>query len=153
MENYNTNKPSVHKILAHSYSVYFILFLIGVIFDLVFQFKIFTSSIAVPMGIVVLMFGSILVIWAQKTTRNLPKDNISKETFCQGPYCYTRHPTYLGLFFLLLGFGITINAFFVILSTIISFVISRFIFQNKEEKILTEKYGTHYIEYKKIVKF
>ncbi len=146
------NKKNVHKVLAHSYTMYFILFLVGVILDMIFRFKIFTSSFMLPVGFSVLIFATSLILWAQMTSRNLKTENVSKETFCKGPYCYTRSPTHWGLFFLMLGFGIIANAFFVILTTLFSFFISRFIFLEKEEKILTDKYGTPYLEYKKSVK-
>jgi len=118
MESYNQNKPRtyrVHKILAHSYTVYLILFLIGVSLDIIFRFKVFTSPAVVPIGFVFLIFASFLIFWAQKSSRNLDIQHLSKETFCKGPYCYTRHPTHWGLFFLILGFGIIANAFFIIL--------------------------------------
>ena len=146
-------KQSVHKILAYSYSMYFILFLVGVVLDLILKIKIFTSPIVVPIGAIFLIFGSILILWAQHTSKNLKVENITKETFCHGPYCYTRTPTNFGLFFLILGFGIIANAFFVILFTLISFIIAKFVFLDKEEKVLAAKYGTPYLEYKKLVKF
>jgi len=106
----------------------------------------------VPLGGSLIVLSSILIFWAQGTSRNLKKENITKETFCKGPYCYTRSPTHWGLFFLMIGFGIITNAIFVILTTLISFLVSRFIFLEKEERILAEKYGTPYLEYKKAVK-
>ena len=78
--------------------------------------------------------------------------NVTKENFCKGPYCYARHPTHWGLFFLILGFGIILNALFVILCTLISFIVTKFVFIEKQEKILAEKYGAPYLEYKKSVK-
>lgn len=150
-ENNNYHKNKVHRVLAHSYAFYFILFLIGITLDFIFKFKIFKDSIMVPIGVGVLIISTLLIFWAQKTSRNLSKENISKEAFCKGPYCYTRSPTHWGLFFLMLGFGIIINAVFVILFTFIAFFVSRFIFLEQEEKILLEKYGTPYLEYKKSV--
>ena len=156
MENDDKNsipKHAVHKILAHSYSLHFILFLIGVVLDIVFNFKFFNNSSMLPIGILFLLFGTFLVLWAQKTSRKLKKDDISKETFCKGPYCFTRIPTNFGLFFLVLGFGLIINAFFVVLSAFVSFFFAKFVFLNKQEKILAIKYGTPYLEYKEKVKF
>ena len=147
------SQTKVHRVLAHSHTSYFILFLFGVCLDIIFKFKIFTSPVWSPVGIIFLALATFLIFWAQRTSRNIKKDNITKKTFCQGPYCYTRHPTHWGLFFLVLGFGILSNALFVVLSTLISFVISRFIFLKKEEKILAEKYGAPFVEYKKSVKF
>ena len=146
-------KQSVHKILAHSYSMYFILFLVGVSLDMFFKLQIFTSPVMAPTGAVLLILGSILILWAQYTSHNLKVENVTKETFCRGPYCYTRTPTNFGLFFLMLGFGMIANAFFVILFTLVSFIIAKFVFLDKEEKVLAAKYGTPYLEYKKSVKF
>ncbi|TSC77962.1 MAG: Uncharacterized protein G01um101424_96 [Parcubacteria group bacterium Gr01-1014_24] len=154
METENKYKHSVHKVLAHSYSTYFVLFLIGVFLDMLFQFKIFTDSIMMPVGFFFVVLASIIILWAQKTGHDFRKIKEKKiEHFYRGPYCYTRSPTHWGLFFLMLGFGIIANAFFVVLFTLISFIITKFVFLNKQERILAEKYGTAYIEYKKSVKF
>ena len=146
-------KQKVHRVLAQSYIIYFILFLFGVYLDLIFHFKLFTNPIIVVLGIPLLAFGTFLIFWAQKTSNSLHKKAISKENFCRGPYCYTRSPTHWGLFFLVIGFGIVINAVFVVLFTLVAFMVTRLIFLDKQEKILEEKYGTHYAEYKKLVKF
>lgn len=151
-ENKYYHKDSVHKVLAHSYTAYFVLFLIGVSLDLIFKIRILGDHIMVPFGATILLIASFLVFWAQKTSRNLDIENMSTEVFRKGPYAFTRTPTHFGLFFMLLGFGIMINATFVIVSTVISFLLSKFIFLKKQEKILAEKYGSHYTEYKKQVK-
>jgi protein-S-isoprenylcysteine O-methyltransferase Ste14 len=141
----------VHKILAHSYTLYFVLFLVGVYLDIIFRFKIFTNYVILPVGFVFLVFATFLIIWAQKSSRNLDVANLSRETFLKGPYRYTRSPTHWGLFFLMLGFGIIANAVFVVLSTLISFIISRLVFLPRQEKVLAEKYGEPYLEYQKSV--
>ena len=84
---------------------------------------------------------------------HLNKENMNKETFCNGPYRYTRIPTHFGLFFLMLDFGVIVNSLFIVILSVISFIIIKLTFIKKEEKILTEKYGTPYLEYKNSVKF
>ena len=106
-----------------------------------------------PTGAFLLVLGTILILWAQNTSRHLNTENATKETFCHGPYRFTRTPTNFGLFFLVLGFGIVANALFVILSSLVSFFIAKFVFLKKEEQLLAEKYGAPYLEYKKSVKF
>ncbi|KKP85651.1 hypothetical protein A3B84_00500 [Candidatus Nomurabacteria bacterium RIFCSPHIGHO2_02_FULL_35_13] len=152
-EKENPHKNKVHKVLAHSYLFYFILFLFGLLLDFIFPFKIFEDYSMSLIGAVFLIFGTFLVFWAQKSSHRLQKENISREMFCRGPYRYTRSPTHLGLFLLMLGFGIIANALFIIIFSIISFVITKFVFIKKEEKILAEKYGAPYLEYKESVKF
>lgn len=152
--NKMSQKHGVHKVLARSYSVYFVLLLAGVCLDLIFGFKIFSDSFMVPVGFFFLIIASMIIIWAQKAGHAFKKVSEKKtEHFHFGPYRYTRIPTHLGLFLLILSFGFIANSFFVILATIISFLFSKFIFVKKYEKILEEKYGEAYKEYKKLVKF
>ena len=143
----------IHRVLAHSYSMYFILFLVGICFDSVSHFRVFNNFWIISVGILFLAFGTFLILWAQKTSRNLKKENISKESFTKGPYRFTRTPTNFGLFFLMFGFGMVANASFVILFACISFILAKMVFLNIQEKILAEKYGTPYLEYQKMVKF
>ena len=153
-EQTHPSKHNVHKVLAYSYTIYFILLLIGVCLDLIFDFKIFRGFIIVPAGFLFLVLATVIILWAQKTGRDLRKvEEVKTEHFCRGPYCYTRIPTQWGLFFLILGFGIITDSFFVILFTVISFLISKFVFIDKHDRILVEKYGDAYVEYKKLVKF
>ncbi len=146
-------KSSPHKVLAYSYSVFFVFFLVGICLDLFFNYRVSDSYLMKPIGVLFLALGTFLVFWAQKTSRTLKKENITKDTFYRGPYKYTRGPTHWGLFLLMLGFGMTINAFFVTLLAFISFIFLKFTLLHKQEKLLEEKYGIPYQEYKKIVKF
>lgn len=106
-----------------------------------------------PIGFVFLGLSTLLIFWAQSTSRKLDEKDLTKESFCKGPYCYTRTPTHWGLFLLVLSFGVILNAFFVVLFTIVSFILTRFVFIKEQEKLLESKYGTPYLEYKKTVKF
>lgn len=145
-------QPSrVHAILAHSYIFYFMAFLLGLFFDSLFPYKIFSSFNSIPIGILFLLFATLLIFWAQKTSRNLKIEEVTKESFLKGPYSYTRNPTHWGLFFLMLGFGILVNTLFVIIFTVIAFFVTKFIFLRKQELVLEKKYGTPYLEYKKSV--
>ncbi len=102
-----------------------------------------------------MVLGTILIYWAQKTSSCLKekiKDNNTHHTFARGPYKFSRNPTHMGLTFLTLGFGMLIGSFFVMMFTIVAFVLTKFIFLPKQEKILEEKYGQSYCEYKKKVK-
>ncbi|MEK7128654.1 MAG: methyltransferase [Patescibacteria group bacterium] len=151
--NINPPKHKVRRILVHSHYVFFLLFLIGVTLDLIFQVSIFSSSILIPAGFTLLVFGTFVIIWTERTSHNFKQDSLDKHAFYSGPYRYTRNPTHFGLFLLVMGFGFIANAFFVVLTTLISFFIEKFIFQAKTEKMLEEKYGASYLEYKKVVKF
>ncbi len=146
-------KDNVHSVLAHSHIAYFISFLLGLFFHFLFPFKIYQHNFFLFLGLFFLIFASFLILWAAITSRKLNKVDITKETFSKGPYCYTRMPTHFGLFFLILGFGFIVNSFFIILFTLISFIVNKIFFINKQEILLLKKYGTPYLEYKKSVRF
>jgi protein-S-isoprenylcysteine O-methyltransferase Ste14 len=146
-------KGSIHKVLAHSYSIYLAFFVVGIFLDLIIDLKVSDSPLMTPVGVFFLVSGSLLIFWAQKTSRTLSKENLVMENFYRGPYKYTRGPTHWGLFFLMLGFGMIINMLFVILFSFFSFIFAKYTFLNKQEKLLEVKYGVPYREYKKIVKF
>lgn len=149
-----SRQKELHKVLAHSYTTYFVLFLIGVTLDLIFKFRVFADAIMVPVGFSFLVLATIVILWAQKTGRDLRKvSEVKTEDFCHGPYCYTRTPTQWGLFLLVLGFGIITNSFFIIIFTFISFCLSKLLFIPKHDQILIEKYGDAYAEYKKLFRF
>ena len=150
--NINKHENGVHVILAHSYVVYFSMFLVGTLLDLIFKIKILNYSFMIPVGVVLFLFSSFLIFWAQKTSRNFKKENLTKESFTKGPYSITRCPTHWGLFLLILGFGFMTNAIFIVISSVISFIITKFIYLNHEEEVLEKKYGEPYREYKKSVR-
>ncbi len=147
-------KISVHRVLARSYTMFFAFFLLGICLDFIFKVRIFTNSTLSFIGFLVLILASALIFWAQKTSSDLSKiKEVSTENFCHGPYCYTRSPTHWGLFFLMVGFGVLTSSFFVILTSCIALLISKYVFLDKEERVLEAKYGNPYMEYKKLVRF
>ena len=143
----------VHRILAHSYTFYFLLFILGFFLDIIFPIKIFESVIIRYIGFLVLLFATGLIFWAQRTSRNLDNSNLTKESFYQGPYRFTRGPTHFGLFLLIIGFGMVANTIFVIFFTVIAFFVTKLVFLKEQEILLEEKYGEPYREYKKTVRF
>lgn len=143
----------IHHVLAFSYLFFFLLFLFGVFLDIIFPIRIFQGLIIKFIGFIFLFLASVLIFWAQMTSRNLNTEVLTEDTFSRGPYRFTRSPTHFGLFLLTMGFAFVANAGFVVLCTIISFVIAKLVFLKKEEQILAKKYGAPYLEYKRKVKF
>lgn len=143
---------SVHNILAHSYSFYFLAFLFGIVLDFIFPIQYFDFHSILSLGIILLTIGSFLIFWAQKTSGKLKKGEVHHYHFLIGPYKFSRRPTHLGLFLLILGYGITANSFWIIMFSFISLIVTKYSFLKKEEKFLEKKYGEHYSKYKNIVK-
>jgi len=153
MDEQTKKTDTVHKILAHSYSLYLGALLLGLLLDFFFPQKFFGDALMVKVGVVCLGFATALIVWAQATSRNLGIDNLSKDTFARGPYKVSRTPTHWGLFLLVLGFGIISNAFFIVVLSVVCFVVTKLVFIKKQEEILEQKYGEAYSAYKKSVRF
>lgn len=152
IEENNPHKNKVHKILAHSYLFLFVSFIFGLFVDSIFPLK-FSSASHPIFGFILIILGTLIVFWAQRASIRLSKENMSKETFLRGPYRFSRSPTHLGIFLMMFGFGITTDSFFIIFFSIISILVAKLFFLKKQERILEEKYGEPYKEYKKQVKF
>ena len=126
-------KSKVHRILAHSYMVYLIALFFGLIFSAVWPFPIFNNEILAGVSAVFLFLASLLIFWAQKSSKEFSKENLTKESFMKGPYRFTRNPTNVGLFFSMICFSIIVDSIFSVLFTFIAFLISLLIFLKKEE--------------------
>jgi len=150
-DRYHKNK--IHRVSAHSYLVYLALVLVGTVLDLTFRVRIFTEEATVFIGPLLVLGATLWILWTVRFSQNPDPENVSKESFARGPYGYTRSPTQWGLFFLMLGFGIILNATFVILFTLVAFLLIRIVFLKRREDLLEERYGVHYTEYKKSVHF
>ncbi len=148
-------KGAIHHVLAQSYSVFFVGFLLGVIYDLIWPNMFFTGEWTLWIGGVLIVLGSIFVQWAQKTSKSFNKRVAGRTPelldFLDGPYRFTRGPTHFGLLCMLFGFGVLVNSLGMVIFSIVSYVLSKIFFLNKEEELLEKKYGEVYREYKKRV--
>ena len=143
----------VHTVLGHSYLVYFASLIVGLLVD--FKWKLhYDVPFLIPLGYALLFLGPALIVWAQSTSNTLAahqlieKKSTSHSDFYKGPYMFTRSPTHLGLFVMIIGLGFIFNSFAIVSMTLVAFVLTKIFFLKKEEEILSEKYGQEYEEYK-----
>jgi len=147
------DKGRLIKILSRSYIFYFLLFFGGILLDLKFPTHYLNSSYALSLGLILIIIATGLIIWIKTNAKNAKKETITKEDFMQGPYKYSSIPNHWAVFFLILGFGVLINAAFAVVITILAFALTLPKFLKMQETVLVEKYGNPYQEYRKIVKF
>lgn len=152
LDKENPHKNRVHTVLAHSYAFHFCIFLLASLIDFIIPLKLLDYSSG-AIGLSLMFLGTVLIFWAQSSSKKLSKENMTSETFSKGPYRYMRSPTNLGIFLAFLGFGVLINSFFISAFSFFSFFTARMTFIKKQEKILEEKYGAPYLEYKKKIRF
>lgn len=144
----------VHFILSHSYTVFMLAVVLGLILDVFIPVEIFHKSIYQYIGIVMIILGSIVIYWAQSTSNCTKKEEKAgaSRNFARGPYRYNRSPTHIGLSVMTLGLGFILNSAFSILLVIIAYCVTKMIFLKKEEILLEKKYGEIYCAYKKKVR-
>ena len=153
-ENLKNDPSIVHSILAHSYFIYFWPIVLGLILSIVFPGFTFTSQNFQLLGIFIIFLSSILIYWAQTTSKKC-KNSVNEKgerDFACGPYKYTRNPTYTSLMLMTLGLGLVMGSYFIFILGVVAFLINKLILIPKEEKILEIKYGNAYLQYKKKVK-
>jgi protein-S-isoprenylcysteine O-methyltransferase Ste14 len=145
----------VHFILSHSYTVFLFAVVLGVVLDVFIPMDIFEHYLYQPIGFGMIVLGSILIYWAQSTSRKTNKEMQRENTprdFERGPYKYSRNPTHIGLSIMTLGLGFLLQSVFSIAFIAVASLVTKFIFLKKEERLLEEKYGQAYLDYKKKVR-
>lgn len=151
------SKLTIHKVLAYSYTIHSVFFLIGIILDQVWHQTFTYEPYGSSFGFLFLVIATALVFWAQYTSRvtKYIRSKIHFRTphmFAKGPYKVLKSPTNLGLMILMIGFGFLMNSVVVILMALLSYIISQWTFIRKQQELLKEKYGDHYVEYTENVK-
>jgi protein-S-isoprenylcysteine O-methyltransferase Ste14 len=147
----------VHQVIAHSYLLYLTAVVLGLAIDIKRPFP-FAFPFIQETGMTLIVLGTIVIYWAQNSARkgaklrNNVNEKICRDHFCMGPYVFTRIPTQYGLSFMALGLGFLWGSFSMVVLTVISFLIGRFVFVPKQERHLEAKYGEAYLEYKRHVK-
>lgn len=103
------------------------------------------------LGVLAALVGVIQFKWANTTVNPIVTSD-SKDLVTTGIYAFTRNPMYLGLFLLLLGWGLWLASPLAIsVSPLFVFYIT--IFQIRpEEQALLEIFGDKYLRYKKDVR-
>jgi len=145
----------VHVLLSQDYAIFFLAVVLGVTFDIFFKAHFFKGVIYEYIGLFLMVFGSLVVFWAQRTTRLVGKkisDNRDVSFFLNGPYKYTRNPTNFGLTLSVLGLALLIHSLFSVIFMIMAYIVSRFFFIKRQDAILKERYGDIFEEYTKKVK-
>ena len=107
-------------------------------------------------GLAIALFGGIINIWGdwifkQKKTTIKPFEK-SSALVTNGPFKFSRHPIYLGMFLTVLGLAVFLGSMISFLPAIVFFFIMDIVFITKEEKMMQKTFGQEYLDYKKRVR-
>lgn len=104
-----------------------------------------SNYIAIPSGLLVGLTGIVFFVFSSKTKKGFSEtDNL----VTYGVYSKIRHPMYLGIILIHLGFPLAARSLLTLLSAII-WILIIFSWKYMEEKDLGRKFGDKYAEYKK----
>ena len=79
---------------------------------------------------------------------NVPTNQPSTALVTDGPYAYSRNPIYIGLSFLYVGVGLTVDSAWIVALLVPLLVVMRYGVIAREERYLEGKFGAPYIEFK-----
>lgn len=127
-----------------------------ILMHLIFPIKQIISYPYTFSGLLIILIGAILNIWAwslfikDNTTQN-PYKTPNKFVLI-GIYNISRNPMYLGMLIILIGIAILMGSLITFIFPIIFFVIINWFFIPMEEKNMEIKFGKKYSEYKNKVR-
>jgi protein-S-isoprenylcysteine O-methyltransferase Ste14 len=114
--------------------------IIGVLFSIFLPLKLGATWFYI--GLLIFLFGLILQLTVLYTLRNAKPDR----PFTTGPYRFSRHPIYVGLFLMLISISIMSLSWLFLLIAII-FAIPLLITAPAEERYCLKTYGKEYENY------
>ena len=124
---------------------------LGVICSIFFKFPIGSVPIVPYVGLLIIIAGMIFRFWAIISLGNLFTVNVTIKDNHQikkdGLYKVIRHPSYSGSILSFIGYGISLNNW-ISLVIITILIVSAMLYRIKiEEKLLTDHFGSDYLEY------
>ena len=115
-----------------------------------------TVWLQLVIGIPIMFLAAVSIISAVKTLRRANTTfSLSKESTAlvtQGPYRFSRHPSYLAAVVIYLGIGMAVNALWLVLFPPIPVVVITLTAMRREEAYLERKFGAEYLSYKSRVR-
>ena len=150
----HTKKPmNIHLILSRSYSVYFFAFVISLVLDVVLNMDVQLGGLMLAnIGLILIILSTFLMYWAQSVNKKAHYLPDGSKDFTAGPYKYSRNPTQMGLFILVLGAGFMMNSYIIVIASVLALTFSTLYIIPMEESRHIRKHGQVYLDYMKKVR-
>ncbi len=128
---------------------------LGWVLQLVDRLVSFPKLLPYPInfaGLSLIAFGSWIRLWAgavfYRQNPSMVSFKVPPKLVTTGPWRYSRNPLYLGLIMIGLGFSILFFSYSDLILTLIGAVLLHLEVVMHEEKVLSEKFGNIYLDYK-----
>ena len=143
-----------NKILPPAYFLVFLLLSIGLHF--VFPVRKIIPAPYNYLGLILIIFGTILNIWAdalfKKSKTTIKPHEIPTSFEMSGPFRISRHPIYLGMAAILLGLSIVLGSLITSVFPVLFVILMEIMFIPIEEMNLERVFGKRYLGYKKKIR-
>jgi protein-S-isoprenylcysteine O-methyltransferase Ste14 len=136
--------------------IYLIALAIGLLVDWLYPFQVLPTPFAIGIGLLLIAAAGPIVISAlgvlsrAKTTFDVRKPTSAIVT--NGPYRFSRNPSYVSLTLLYGGIACLVNSLWVLLMVVPAVTVMHFGVIKREERYLEAKFGDEYREYKTTVR-
>jgi len=139
------------KIMPPRYFTILLIISIGLHF--VFPVKIILHTPYTYGGIILIVFGIVINIWAdalfKKTKTPVKPHEIPTYLELTGPFRISRHPMYLGMAAILLGVAILLGSPITFIFPVLYVILMEILFIQMEELNLERRFGKQYLDYRK----
>jgi protein-S-isoprenylcysteine O-methyltransferase Ste14 len=142
------------SLISYAPAIFFAVLLVGVVIHINAPTPFLPIIIGWGVGVALLLVAPVVTLWALRVRRTLyiPVMERTCTNFDVGPYRTSRHPVYVGLLFMFIGFGLVINSLIMMLLALILFVFFTAFVIPEEESELGKQCPEVYLDYKKHVR-
>jgi protein-S-isoprenylcysteine O-methyltransferase Ste14 len=128
----------------------------GVVLTVAWPLPFSLHVLRLPVGCLLVAMAAALFSYSIRQFRKagtpVPGNKPTTAIVRTGPYRFSRNPIYLAFFTLLLGLAIWVNSLWLVATLIATVAIIAVVVVPREERYLTGRFGTPYLEYKASVR-
>jgi len=128
----------------------------GAMLNVPWPLPFFPHALRLPAGCVLVAMAAALFASSIRQFRMagtpVPGNQPTTAIVRGGPYRFSRNPIYLAFFVLHLGLAIWVNSLWLVATLVATVAIIAVFVVPREERYLTERFGTEYLEYKASVR-
>ena len=144
------------NVVAKPPAIYFISIITGILLQIIWPLSIVSFLLLRVVGLLILGLALAVSIWGEQEFKRhetaVNPDQAPTFLVMTGPYRFSRNPMYVGLTLVQLGFALTLNSVWLVLTLVPALVIMSRGVIDREEQFLTAKFGKSYIDYKNSVR-
>src|SRR5262245_64417427 len=128
----------------------------GAVLNVAWPLPFFPHALRLPAGCLLVVMAAALFSYSVRRFRiagtPVPGNKPATAIVRTGPYCFSRNPIYLAFFGLHLGLAIWVNSLWLVATLVATVATIAGVVVPREERYLTGRFGSDYLEYKASVR-